>query len=533
MVSWKRRFARSICRFAKTTFGIVASFCAALFARGRTCGHVDHCPTCVDPPPQAADAASRRAANRSRRAPGDDWPLGSRWIDVASDRHGLAQLRTGVRSRLPATVDAPDQIAAINPPNAIDEPTDQLPRPLPTQANPPSPEEMAQNWPRFRGPQGAGIAASAGAPMAWDVATGEKIVWKSPLPLPGNNSPIVWNDRLFLTGATEAQRVVYCFDTQTGDVVWQSELPAPQKNVPPPKVSEETGYAAPTAATDGRRVYVTFASGDVAAFDFDGNRIWHEALGTPKNIYGFATSLTTYQNLLIVQFDQGSAKDDLSSLIAFDAASGEIAWRTPRKVPNSWPSPIVIEHENNPRIITAADPWVIAYNPESGAEIWRAKCLRQDVGPSPIYVDGTIFVANEFPALSAIRAGGEGDVTETHIIWKAEYGLPDTCSPVAVGPLVLVLASFGTLTCYDGAEGGEPLWEMDFDDNFRSSPTAVGENVYLFGEEGRSWVVRVGRDGGQILAEGDLGEPCVTSPAVLGGRIYVRGKEHLYCIGND
>jgi outer membrane protein assembly factor BamB len=269
----------------------------------------------------------------------------------------------------------------------------------------------------------------------------------------------------------------------------------------------------------------------VCALDFAGQIVWVTPLGVPKSAYGYAASLTTHRGRLVVQLDQGTAKDGKSRLIALDTATGEIVWQTPRNVPNSWSSPIFIEHDGQPRIITCGDPWVIAYAAADGAEIWRAKCLRQDVGPSPVAADGVVYVASEFPCLSAIRAGGRGDVTETHILWTAEVGLPDTCSPLATDQFLLLLASYGTLTCYDKVDGGEPLWEMDYDDGFRSSPSLAGNHAYLVGESGKSWIVGLGREGGQIVSQADLGEPCVTSPAFQDGRIFMRGEEHLFCIG--
>ncbi|OHB82139.1 MAG: hypothetical protein A2W31_03510 [Planctomycetes bacterium RBG_16_64_10] len=121
-------------------------------------------------------------------------------------------------------------------------------------------------------------------------------------------------------------------------------------------------------------------------------------------------------------------------------------------------------------------------------------------------------------------------MTESHVRWTADAGLPDTCGPLVAGPLVLLLASYGTLTCYDGAEGGEPLWETDFEDSFRSSPSLVGTRIYLFGESGKSWVVEPSRTQCQQVAQGDLGESCVTSPAFQDGRMYIRGAKHLFCI---
>lgn len=400
---------------------------------------------------------------------------------------------------------------------------------------PPTPKSIARsNWPRFRGEEGTGITACKDLPTTWDVKSGKGVLWKTPVPLPGNNSPVVWQDRIFLTGATDERREVYCFDADTGKLLWQAPVPGtPESTAEPLEPMEQTGFAASTAATDGQRVYAIFANGDVAAFDFAGKKAWARSLGIPKNAYGHASSLAMYEHLLLIQLDQGAVKDKLSKLLALDGATGNTVWETPRAVPNSWPTPLVIRVGDRPQVITAADPWVIAYDPAKGEELWRAKCLRQDVGPSPAFAGGVVYVANEYPCLSAIKADGKGDVTDTHVLWAAEDNLPDTCSPLATEQFIFTMTSSGLLTCYD-AKTGEMLWEEDFEDsNFSSSPSMAGNRLYVFNEEGKSWVLEPTREGCKRLAEGNLGEKCVTSPAFQEGRVYLRGEKHLFALGEN
>ena len=143
-----------------------------------------------------------------------------------------------------------------------------------------------------------------------------------------------------------------------------------------------------------------------------------------------------------------------------------------------------------------------------------------------------VYVANEFPAASAIRLGGSGDVTKTHTAFVVESGLPDTVSPLVTDKYLLLVASYGTVSCYDAQKGGDPLWEKDFEDaNFTSSPGLVGNYVYLFEEKGKVFVVELTDEEGKIISESKLGEECATCPAFQDGRLYIRGKEHLFCIG--
>lgn len=396
---------------------------------------------------------------------------------------------------------------------------------------PPTEEEMSRAWPRFRGPGGLGISAYTNVPETWDAKSGKGIVWKTPVPLPGNNSPVVWGKRVFLSGADQRRREVYCFDADSGKLLWQQAAPGtPQSTARPPKVNDETGYAAPTTATDGRRIFAIFANGDLAAFDFAGKLAWAKSLGMPENAYGHASSLTTHKNLLLVQFDQGTSRRPKSKLLAFDLASGKIVWQVDRPVPNSWSSPIVIHGADRDQVITTAEPWVIAYNAADGAELWRAKCLRTDIGPSPVFADGRVFVAQDNCELSAIRADGHGDVTATGVLWKGEDGLPDTCSPLATKDFVFLLTSVGTLTCYDAVKG-DMLWAEEFDVEFSSSPSLVGNRVYLIAKTGKAWIVEPSREKCKRIGLADLGEECVASPAFQDGRIYLRGKTHLFCLG--
>jgi outer membrane protein assembly factor BamB len=433
---------------------------------------------------------------------------------------------------------APDDRTAIEPPIGIQPGAPAADRPavadLPElAAGFPTEEALRVNWPRFRGWDGAGIV-EAQVLTNWDIETGEGILWKTEVPLPGNSSPVVWEDRVFLTGADEQTREVFCFDAHSGDLLWRQPVPGTAESTAEvPKLMEATGYAAPTAATDGRRVYAIFANGDLGAFDFQGRLRWARSLGIPKNAYGHASSLALFQDRLIVQLDQGIRDEKLSRLLALDTATGDTVWEVMREVPNSWSSPIVIHVDGQPQIITATDPWVIANSPADGSEIWRANYLRGDIGPSPVFAGGMVFAANEFPGLVAIRADGRGDVTETHVAWEADLGAPDTASPLATDELVFLLASYGILTCYDARQGGDPLWEAEFDCSFVSSPTLIGDLVFLFGNEGEVYILRATADEGRVVAENHLGEPCVTSPAVVNGRILIRGKEHLICIGQN
>ena len=392
----------------------------------------------------------------------------------------------------------------------------------------PSMAEIKKNWPRFRGPGGLGISAYTNVPESWNGTKGEAILWKSKVPLPGHNSPIVWEDRVFVTGADPNKRQVYCFDALSGKLLWERGVTSVSK---PIEVMDDggPGYAAPTAVTDGRRICAIFPTGDVGCFNFDGRDLWTRNLGIPDSGYGHATSLAMYRNLLLIQYDQGGAEDEISKLIALDTFTGRTVWETKRPVPNSWSSPIVAEIGNQHQIITCADPWVIAYEP-NGTELWRAKCLGGEIAPSPIYAAGRIFAIEPYATLIAIKPDGHGDVTKTHIDWSIDENTPDTSCPVSNGEFIFLLTTDGMLTCYK-TEDGTKVWEKDLLMNFLASPSLVGDRLYMLSEKGVMLIAEAGTEYKEV-AKCELGEDCFASPAFMDGRIYIRGLENLYCIGD-
>ena len=393
-------------------------------------------------------------------------------------------------------------------------------------------DDVNKNWASFRGPNGAGISNHTDVPIRWDGKSGEGILWKTEVPLPGNNSPVIWGDRIFFSGADPNNRQVFCFDTSTGGLLWKGDvLGMPTGDEEPLDVMEETGLAAPTVATDGRRVYAIFPTGDVASFDFKGKKIWEKSLGRPDSAYGYASSLAMYRNLLLIQYDQGVVEDEKSELIALDGFSGGIVWKTKRPVGNSWASPIVASIGEQFQVITCGDPWVIGYNPSDGTELWRVNCLSGDVAPSAIYANGLVFVIEPYSKLVAIKPDGKGDVTKTHVAWISEEGGPDICSPVSNGESIFLLATEGLLESYNLADG-KRLWEHDMQEYFLASPSLVGDKLYLLSEKGVMYIAEAGSEYKE-LAKCELGEKCHASPAFADGRIYIRGIDNLYCIGSS
>jgi outer membrane protein assembly factor BamB len=377
------------------------------------------------------------------------------------------------------------------------------------------------NWPNFRGPGGFGIAFTREAPREWDGASGSNIKWQVPLPRSGFNSPVVWDNLVFLSEADSQVQEVLCFDAENGEILWSAQVvDIPGSPASPPAVTDDTGYAAPTMATDGEYVFALFATGDLICLDFEGNKIWARSLGVPDNHYGHSSSLLTFNRKLLIQYDQSQG----SRVLALDTATGETVWQTARDdVLTSWASPILVSHNNTQQLILQANPFVKAYDPETGAELWSVECLMGEIGASPAYDGGKVFAANQFAVLAAI------DLATEQIVWEAYDDLPDASSPAAGNGYLFVATAYGVITCYE-TEQGSVLWQHEFEEGSYSSPIMVGDLVYLMSRAGVTYIFKAGPEF-ELVASPELGEPSDCTPAFVGSRIYIRGRDHLFCIG--
>ena len=386
---------------------------------------------------------------------------------------------------------------------------------------PPAQNEIRANFPGFRGPGGNGVAFQKNIPVSWDGASGKNIKWKTEIPLPGYNSPIVWKDKIFLSGAKENQRAAYCFDANSGKLLWTTDLSKIQGSpAQTPKVTAETGLAAPTMTTDGHRVYVIFANGDLAALDFEGKTIWTKNLGLPKNHYGHSSSLIMYRDLLIIQYDQNGS----ANVMALAGKTGDKVWGTSRNVKISWASPVVVNTGNRTELILVAEPDVISYDPATGKELWKLDCISGEVGPSVAYANGMVFSINEYSKLAAIKLGPSATLA-----WENNDYLSDVPSPVAFNDFVIVVTSYGAVVCYDAASGKQQ-WLKELEKSVYSSPMIADGKIFIMDKQGTMHILKADKTLA-VVGESALGEGSVCTPAFGDGRIYIRGNKHLFCIG--
>jgi len=385
----------------------------------------------------------------------------------------------------------------------------------------PTQEQFRANYPFFRGPHGNGVAYQTKVPEKFDVASGDKIVWKVKVPKHGYNSPIVWGDHLFVSGADNEARVVYCYNKNTGDLLWEAKADQiPGSPAKMPKVTEDTGLAAPTMATNGAAVFALFGTGDILALDFSGKRIWAKNLGVPDNHYGHSSSLIIYKDKLLVQYDTNRG----AKVLALSTADGSTQWETVRDVRISWASPVLANVDGKVQLVLTGEPLVAGYDPENGNELWTVDCMMGEVGPSVGYADGVIYAANEYATLAAIEVGSQAEV-----IWEESEYLPEVASPLAKDGLLIIATSYGVLACYD-AKDGSKYWEQEYGDGIYASPIYADGKVYVMDMGGNLHVIKLAKEF-ELVAESELGEKSVCSPVFADGKMYLRGFDHLYCIG--
>ena len=407
--------------------------------------------------------------------------------------------------------------AVANPAEAPAAPATAKAAGLPTQA------ELKANYPFFRGPQGDGVAFQKNTPTDWNGAGGKNVVWKVKVPKAGFSSPIIWGNQLFVTGADAQSRVVYCYDKNSGKLLWEAAADKIQGSPSAmPKVTADTGLAAPTMATDGRAVFAIFATGDVIALDMSGKRLWARNLGVPDNHYGHGSSLIVYKDKLLIQYDTNKS----GKLLALDTRSGTTVWETARNSKISWSSPILVNTGSRTELILTTNPNVNGYDPQTGKELWNIACLSGEVGPSAGYADGMVFAANEYAKLVGIKIGGG----TPEIVWEADEYLPEVSSPLAINGLLFVATTYGVLACYE-AKTGTKLWEQEYGNPFYSSPVYADGKVYITDMTGKTHIVKATKDY-QLVGTPELGEKAVCSAVFQDGRVYLRGMNNLYCLGS-
>jgi outer membrane protein assembly factor BamB len=398
--------------------------------------------------------------------------------------------------------------------------------------------DKSTNWPGFRGPSGMGVSSAKGLPVEW--SSSQNIVWKTPLPGPGASSPIVFGDRIYLTcytgffvpgeeGSKEnLKRHLLAISRKDGKILWDKTVAA---KLPEEDRIRDHGFAANTPAADPNRVYVFFGKSGVMAFDHSGKELWQTDVGSKTHGWGTSASPVLYKDLVFI-----NASVESNSLVALDYKTGKEQWRA-KGINESWNTPVLVTAESGRQeLIVAKQGQVLAFNPDSGEQLWSCKT---DIGwymvPSVVAADGIVYClgGRSGTAGLAVRAGGSGDVTETHRLWTSIKG-SNVTSPVFLnGHLYWAHESRGIAYCAKG-ETGEVVYEQRLESagQVYSSALLADGRIYYLTRDGRTFVVAAKPEFEQ-LASNDLSDRSVFngSPAVDGNRLLIRSDKFLYCIG--
>jgi outer membrane protein assembly factor BamB len=391
---------------------------------------------------------------------------------------------------------------------------------------------LAQEWPRFRGPNGAGQSDATTIPVAWDA---DDLLWKVELPGKGNSSPVLWGDRIFLTSAdvNDGTRHMLCLSARNGQLLWQRDYPASRY-----QVHQQNTFASSTPVADAKRVYCAWATPEeltLSALDHDGNQIWSLPLGPFISQHGFATSPIVYRDMVILTNDQ----DGDSFLVAADAASGAILWKAPRKVlveqNAAYAAPCIRRRTDHPDelIVVGRSHGVASLDPANGATHWELAPLERRPVGSPILFENLVLAACGDGAgnnsVVAIEPPAQPD-SEPQVAYRIERSLaPYVPTMVAHGPLVFLWNDRGIASCIDGASG-KVHWRQRVGGNFYSSPVRVAERIYGVSVDGEV-ICLAAAPQYELLGRSLLGETTRATPAVAGGRMFLRTESHLMAVG--
>ncbi len=423
-----------------------------------------------------------------------------------------------------------------------------------------------QHWPSFRGPNASGVSDGHPTPVKWNAPSGESVLWKTPIPGVAVSSPVVWGDRVFVSTAVSSDphatirtglygdvepssdlsrhswRLV-ALDKRTGKVLWERVA---HEGVPRTKRHPKSSQASPTPVTDGRHVVVSFGSEGLYTYDVDGKLLWKRDLGVlnagwfydPDYEWGVGSSPIIWKSSVIVQCDIQKN----SFIAAFDVATGQPLWRTPREEIPSWSTPAIYEGNGRAELVTQATNFTRGYDPSTGQELWRLAGNSEITIPTPIIGANLIIVTNGYRGVQpiyAIKPGAKGDITlkgeqtqSEFIAWSTKRGGPYIPTPLIYRDQLYVCSNNGVLSAYD-VRTGQRLYQERLGGtggSFSASPVAADGKIYLASEDGDVFVIKAGPTY-ELLATNSMGEALMATPAISEGLIIIRGLKDVFAIG--
>jgi outer membrane protein assembly factor BamB len=379
------------------------------------------------------------------------------------------------------------------------------------------------NYPFFRGEGSHGIAGGSGYATEWNGTEGKNIKWKIANPKPGQSSPVIWGDKLFITGAGDGVIAIFCIDKNTGELLWTGSCTGFEgASTEEPESDSEAGMAVPTAAVNEDFVCAIFGNGNLVCYDHDGKLKWGKFMGVPQSSYGYSASLLIYENIVLVQYDS-QAKISLSG---FDLKSGELKWETPRTGRPVNSSPVLAAFDGIPQILINGNPNVSSYDPLSGKELWSLPGVSGDVATSLAVNSSMVYAVSDYFKLVALKPGKAGIAA-----WEDNSYTPDVSSPVANDKFLFLSTGNGDVACYN-SQTGDTLWTHFFENPFYSSPIICDDKVWMLDRSGNMHVINADSKF-NLISVSPLGEHTDASPVFSENKIYIRGKANLYCISSD
>lgn len=396
----------------------------------------------------------------------------------------------------------------------------------------------ADNWPQWRGPAMNGVSAEKNLPLKW--TTEENIIWKLPLPGLSGSTPIIWRDRIFLNVAEGSDLYLWCVDRKAGTLAWKKLLGGGNVKM------RKQNMSSPSPVTDGKNVYVMTGTGVVKAFDFSGKELWSRDLQREYGAFGlqwgYASSPLLADNALYIQVLHGMKTDDPSYVMRVDKTNGKTDWKVDRPTdaitesPDSYTTPALLRYGKTAELVVTGGDCVTGHDLATGKELWRANGLNPDNNPayrivaSPVIFNEIIYAPTRVRPLLALKAGGRGDITTSHLLWSTLNG-PDVPTPLTDGQYFYVVNDRGIMWCLDAKTGAEIYAQQRLKPGaYSGSPVLADGKIYVTNEEGLTSVVRAGPKF-EVLAENPLNDYCLSSPAISDGQIFIRTSQHLYSIG--
>jgi outer membrane protein assembly factor BamB len=401
---------------------------------------------------------------------------------------------------------------------------------------------VSADWPEFRGPHGDGRADATGLPLTWSEK--DNVVWKTPIPHRGWSTPVVANNQIWLTSATIDGRDSFalCVDATNGAVRFQEKIFHTDK--PEPLGNNINCYASPSPVLDDQRVYVHFGSYGTACLDATTAKILWQRRDLPcRHFRGPGSSPIVFKDLLILSLDG----IDVQYLTALDKRSGKTVWTTQRSavwddldakgkplqdgdLRKAFSTPLVVEPDGTPMLLSVGAKAAYAYDALSGRELWKVRHTCYSAAARPVFGQGLAFFATGWgkSELWAVRTGGQGDVSGSHLAWKILQGAPRTASPVLVDGLLYMLSDDGMATCLEAATG-TVVWRERIGGSYSASPLAADGRLYCLSTQGKTTVLKLGRTR-EVLATNVLDDGFMASPAICGQALILRTRTHLYRI---